>query len=303
MQRKPNIDLFGAVSLVGISVLLGFNQVVIKVVNGGLQPVFFAGLRSLGVIFCVYLWIKLRGRNLDFKEGTIGAGILMGVIFAFEFICLFVAMDLTTVIRTTVIFYSMPVWLAIAAHFLIPGERVTPLKAAGLTMAFAGVAYAIISRGSGGESSLAGDLFALGAAMAWAGIALVARATRLSELRPEMQVFWQVVVSAPILLLIATVFTPVFGPLVREFEPLHLWGLGYQIVVVVTGVFMFWFWLLSIYPANSVASFGFLTPILGVFMGWGLLGEEINTSIIISLVLVTGGIVLINRPVRQSVRS
>jgi len=302
MQRKPNIDLFGAVSLIGVSFLLGFNQVVIKVVNGGLQPVFFAGLRSLGVIFCVYLWIRLRGRKLDFKPGTIGAGILMGLIFAFEFICLFIAMDLTSVIRTTVIFYSMPVWLAIAAHFLIPGERVTPIKATGLAMAFAGVAYAILSRGSVGESSLAGDLFALGAAMAWAAIALVARATRLSEVRPEMQVFWQVVVSAPILLLIATVFTPVFGPLIRDLEPIHLWGLGYQIVVVVTGVFMFWFWLLTIYPASSVASFGFLTPILGVFMGWGLLGEEINAAIIVSLVLVAGGIVLINRPVRQPAR-
>lgn len=296
MQRKPNIDLFGAVSLVGVSVLLGFNQVVIKVVNDGLQPVFFAGLRSLGVIFCVYLWIRLRGRKLDFKQGTIGAGVLMGLIFAVEFICLFIAMDLTSVIRTTVIFYTMPVWLAIAAHFMIPGERITRAKAVGLTMAFVGVAYAIISNGATGQSSLAGDLFALGAAISWAGIALVARATRLSEVRPEMQVFWQVVVSAPILLLIATAFTPVFGPLVRELEPIHLWGMGYQIIVVVTGVFMFWFWLLTIYPANSVASFGFLTPILGVFMGWGLLGEEINAAIIVSLVLVAGGLILINRP-------
>ncbi len=300
MQRKPNIDLFGAVSLVGISFLLGFNQVVIKVVNGGLQPVFFAGVRSLGALLCVYLWIRFRGRKLDFKKGTMRAGIFVGVIFAAEFLCLFIAMDLTTVIRTTVIFYSMPVWLTVAAHFLIPGERVTPIKAAGLAMAFAGVAYAILSNGVGGESSLAGDLFALGAAVSWAGIALGARITRLSEVSPEMQVFWQVIVSAPILLLIAIIFTPTFGPLVRDLEPLHLWGLAYQIVVVVTGVFMFWFWLLKIYPASSVASFGFLTPILGVLMGWGLLGEAIDTSIITSLVLVTGGIVLINRPVRKS---
>ncbi|PHQ98793.1 MAG: hypothetical protein COB39_07435 [Marinosulfonomonas sp.] len=35
MNSKPNIDAFGAASLIGFSVLLGFNQVVIKVVNGG----------------------------------------------------------------------------------------------------------------------------------------------------------------------------------------------------------------------------------------------------------------------------
>jgi len=294
MNRKPDIDAFGAASLIGFSVLLGFNQVVIKVVNGGLQPVFFAGLRSLGVIFCVWLWIRLRGRKLDFKRGTIKAGILMGVVFSFEFLCLFMALDLTSVTRTTVIFYSMPVWLAIAAHFLMPGEQITGTKAAGLLMAFGGVAYAIISRGGGGEGSLAGDMFALGAAIGWAGIALVARATRLSEVRPEMQVFWQVLVSAPILLLAA----PLFGPLIRDLEPIHLWGLGFQIIVIVSAGFIFWLWLLSVYPASSVASYSFLTPIFGVFMGWAMLGEEISSALILSLVLVAGGIILINRPAR-----
>lgn len=292
MDRKPNIDAFGAISLVGFSMLLGFNQVVIKVVNSGFQPVFFAGLRSLGVILCVWVWIRLRGRKLDFKSGTIRAGILMGVVFAFEFLCLFMALDLTSVTRTTVIFYSMPVWLAIAAHFLMPNERITRVKAIGLLMAFSGVAFAILSRDSNaGEDSLIGDLFALGAAIGWAGIALVARATPLREVRAEMQVFWQTLVSAPILLLAA----PLFGPLIRDLEPIHLWGLGFQIVVIVSAGFIFWLWLLSIYPASSVASFSFLTPVFGVVMGWAILGESISVSLIISLVLVALGIVLINR--------
>ncbi len=159
-------------------------------------------------------------------------------------------------------------------------------------MAFAGVSWAIISRGSGGEGSLTGDLFALGAAFGWAGITLVARATHLSEVQAEMQVFWQVLVSAPILLAVA----PLFGPLVRDLAPIHLWGLGFQIVVVVSAGFIFWLWLLSIYPASSVASFSFLTPIFGVFMGWLLLGETLSPSLILSLVLVAGGISLVNRP-------
>ena len=298
MKRKSHIDLFGAVSLIGFSLLLGLNQVVIKVVNGGLQPVFFAGLRSLGVIFCVWLWIRLRGRRLDFTRGTIGAGLLMGAVFSFEFICLFMALDLTSVTRTTVIFYSMPLWLALAAHFLIPGERITNIKAAGLLLAFAGVAYAIVSRKQGDTgASLPGDLFALGAAFGWAGIALVARVTRLNEVPAEMQVFWQVLVSAPILLAIA----PLFGPLVRDLQPIHLWGLAFQIVVIVSAGFIFWLWLLSIYPPSGVASFSFLTPIFGVLMGWVFLGEQITPSLIVSLVLVAAGILLINR--RQPLRT
>ena len=41
MQRKDHIDTFGAGLLLAMSVILGLNQVFVKVVNDGLQPVFF----------------------------------------------------------------------------------------------------------------------------------------------------------------------------------------------------------------------------------------------------------------------
>ena len=45
----------------GFALLLAFNQVVIKVTNGGFQPVFFAGLRSAGAVVCIWLWLRWRG--------------------------------------------------------------------------------------------------------------------------------------------------------------------------------------------------------------------------------------------------
>ncbi len=167
------------------------------------------------------------------------------------------------------------------------------MRVAGLALAFFGVAWAIADRGqNGGQASLAGDLCALAAAVCWAGIALCARGTRLREVRPEMQLMWQVAVSAPLLLAAA----PLFGPFVRDLQPIHLWGLAFQIVVIVTASFIFWLWLLSIYPASGVASFSFLSPVVGVFLGWALLGERVGPTILVSLALVAGGIVLINRP-------
>jgi drug/metabolite transporter (DMT)-like permease len=297
MVRKDRIDAFGAVSLVGFSLLLGFNQVVIKVVNEGMQPVFWAGLRSLGGAVCVALWMLARGRALRPAPGTLGPGLLIGAVFAAEFLLLFIALDLTTVARSSVIFYSMPVWLSLAAHFLLPGERITRWKAAGLALAVAGVAWALLDRGAsggGGAASLAGDLCALGAAVCWAGIALCARATRLMTERPEMQLLWQVGVSAPLLLAAA----PFFGPFLRDPGPVHLAGLAFQVVVIVSAGFVFWLWLLARYPASGVASFGFLTPVFGVLLGWALLGEPVGASIIGALALVSAGIVLINRPPR-----
>ncbi|MFA8442864.1 DMT family transporter [Yoonia sp.] len=298
MEKKSQIDLFGAVALTGFALLLAFNQVVIKVTNGGLQPVFFAGLRSAGAVVCIWLWLRWRGIPLRFEKGTRLAGFTVGCVFAFEFLCLFVALDLTAVSRASVIFYSMPVWLAIMAHFVIPDDRVSPLKALGLGLALAGVAVAILTRDDG-AGSFWGDLAALGAAVGWAATALLAKASPLSRVRPEIQLLWQVGVSAPILL-IAALF---FGPLIRDLAPIHIAGLLFQIIVVVSAGFIFWLWLLSIYPASGVASFSFLSPVLAVGLGWLMLGEEVGPNLIAALGLVALGILLINRPPRSRKKS
>ena len=227
MQRKDHIDTFGAIALTGFSLLLAFNQVVIKVTTGGLPPVFFAGLRSAGAVLCVLLWMRLRGIPLDLGARPVRiAGLLAGIGFSVEFICLFVALDLTTVGRSSVIFYSMPVWMALGAHVLIPGERLTRRKVAGLAFALAGVSVALLNRGDG-QASLLGDMAALGAAMTWAAVGLLAKVSPLRLARPEMQLMWQVAISAPVLLLLA----PLFGDLLRDVQPIHLWGLAFQIVI------------------------------------------------------------------------
>jgi len=295
MNRKDSLDAFGVISLVAFSVLLGFNQVIIKVVNEGLQPVFFAGLRSLGATICIGIWLMVRGRSLVPPRDTIGPGVLMGSLFAAEFILLFTALDMTTVVRASIMLYTMPVWFAIAAHFLLPGERITRVKLFGLALAFAGVVIAISDRSDSGNASLIGDLMSLGGAFGWAGMTLCVRMTKLKEVKPDMQLFWQVAVSTP-LLMFAALF---FGPFIRDLQPIHIAGLGFQIVVVVTAGFMFWLWLLTIYPAATVAAFSFLAPVFGVLLGALLLGESAGPLILAALVLVAVGLYLINKPQKR----
>lgn len=295
MEEKSNLTLLGAGMLICVSLVLGFNHVIVKLVNEGLQPVFAAGLRSVGATILVWMWIRFRGQKLDFKRGTILPGIAIGLCFTVEFLGLFLALDLTTVTRTSVIFYSMPIWLTLAAHFLLPGERLTIPKAVGLALAFGGVAWAIADQGGGGTASLKGDLLALLGAFGWTALALVARTTRVREVSSEMQMFWQVLVSGPVLLIAASFF----GPAIRDIQPWHWAGLAFQIVFVATASFLAWFWLLNRYKASNIASFAFLSPVIGVTLGWLILGEQVTWALLAQLGLVVLGIILINR-VRRS---
>ncbi|EEW24770.1 DMT family transporter [Rhodobacter ferrooxidans] len=292
MARKDRLDGFGAIGLLLITAFFAFNQVIIKITNVGLQPVFLAGLRSVLAVVFVLGWMALKDKPVRIAPGTARAGLAIGVVFAAEFLCLFMALDLTTVSRAAIIFYSMPVWLALMAHFGLPGERLSKLRLLGLGLAFAGTAWAILDRGPGqGHGSLAGDLFALGGALGWAGTAFIARRPSMTRVGPEMQLLWMVVVSGPILLLAS----PLFGPLFRDLHLLHLWLLLFQAAVVVAGGFIFWLWLLSVYPASTVASFSFLTPVFGLGLGWLLLDEPISLGVLGAASLVAVGIILINR--------
>ena len=296
MDSQKDIDVSGALSLITLSLLLGLNQVAIKFTNEGLQPIFWAGLRSAIAATGIAVWLKFQGKQVQYKKDTMIAGITAGLVFALEFLFLFLALDLTTIVRTSVLLYSMPIWLTIGAHFLFPEERITLTKLIGLALAMIGVVIAMFGQNQlEMDASFLGDLCALAAAFCWACIPFCTRLTKLNNVIPEMQLMWMVTISVPVLL-IASVF---FGPVIRDFQLNLIPVLLFQAVIVVTGGFLLWLHMLRNYPANSVASFSFLAPIFGVFFGWLLFDENVGLGLLVALVLVSVGIVIINRPSRH----
>ena len=122
MTNKP-IDGLAASFLIIFSILLGLNQVLVKLVNVGMHPVFQVALRSTLAIFPILIYCYLTKKKINFFDGSLVAGIIAGVLFAVEFIFLFTALDYSTVTRVSLIFYTMPVWLSLSAHFLIKNDK------------------------------------------------------------------------------------------------------------------------------------------------------------------------------------
>ncbi|MEM7178802.1 MAG: DMT family transporter [Pseudomonadota bacterium] len=290
-QRRDRIDLFGATALIGFSLLMGLNQSLIKMVNGGMDPVFQAGLRSACAVLPVLIYALIARRRLSISDGSLVPGLICGVLFTCEFALLFEAMEFTTVSRASIFFYTMPFWLALGAHVFIPGEGMTPRRLLGLLLAVLGVALALSERGlDAGPEAWIGDLMCLVGSVIWATLTLMLRVTRLSRSSPEMQLLYQISVSGFILLVISAQFDPSIDAMTPR-----LWAIfAFQVLVVVSFGIVSWFWILSVYPAAQMASFSFLTPVFGVFFGWMIFGERITAAILGALLLVGLGIFLVN---------
>ena len=227
------------------------------------------------------------------RDGTLGWGTFVGVLFAGEFVFLYWSLVFTSASRAVLFIYMSPFIVALGAHFLIPGERLRRLQAVGFICAFAGMALAF------GDAlrfptyrQLLGDAMALVAAILWGATTVAIKASRLATASPDKNLFYQLAISA---LLLPVISWAIGEPGIVAPTPLVLGMLAYQIIIVAFASYLTWFWLISRYPAGRLSSFSFLTPLFGLLAGALILGEPVTWALALALLLVALGIALVNR--------
>jgi drug/metabolite transporter (DMT)-like permease len=275
----------------------GLNIIAMQLGNQGIAPVLQAGLRSLIGAAVLFAWVRLRGVALGPVPGVFWAGLASGVIFAVEFICLYIGVGRTTASRAVVFLYGAPFFVAIGAHWLIPGDRLTVAKGVGLGIAFGGLVLAFAD-GLGapeGRATLAGDALCLAAGALWGATTVLVKASRLRLAPPFAVLLWQLGVSAPLLLLASALLGESW---VVRWSPVVAGALVYQAVGIAGVSYAAWFWLIRRHSASRLAAFTVLTPVFGVAAGWLLRGDQLGSLFGLALVLVAGGLWLVNRPER-----
>lgn len=293
-DRRQQLDSAAITLMVLLCACWGFNQVAIKLANGGISPIFQAGLRSAGSALLVWAWSAHRGVRLFTRDGTLGLGLLIGVLFGAELVFLYWSLVFTSASRAVLFLYTSPFVVALSAHVLIPGERLRWVQAVGLLCAFAGIVLAF------GDAlrfptyrELLGDGMAFVAAILWGATTVAIKASRLARISPHKNLLYQLAVSAILLPILSWVMGE---PGIVATTPLVLGMLAYQIVIVAFASYLAWFWLISRYPAGRLSSFSFLTPLFGLLAGAVVLGEPVGGALLLALALVGTGIALVNRP-------
>ena len=285
------LDAKAAILLTVLCSIWGMNAVAIKVSNQGIAPLFGAGLRSVIATVCLIIWMNRK--RLELFPGRLLDGLFVGFLFGAEFGLLYLALSYTTVSSAWILLFTTPFFHALGAHFFLIGDRLSWNKAAGLILSFAGILI-LLSKHLGLPSmqQFTGDLLAISAAVLWALTTVYIKRRLVAAVSPYHTLFYQILFSIPILFLLSFIFqeTPV-----SHIDWLILLSVAYQGILVAFISYLGWFFLVHTYSISRLSAFSFLTPVFATLAGVGLLNEPLTVRLIVSLILVSIGIYVVNR--------
>src|ERR1700712_4744107 len=93
----------GAIALMLLLCLSwGFNQISVKLALPDIPPMLQATIRSVVALPMLLLIARVRGVKIFVSDGTLRAGLFAGVLFGFEFVLIFVGINLTSASRAVV---------------------------------------------------------------------------------------------------------------------------------------------------------------------------------------------------------
>lgn len=298
-QRKNHLDALAATLLLACCLYWGFQQALSKATITEVAPLYQAFWRfALGTL-ALLAWCALRRVPLSGQHepaGTTRAAVAAGLLFAGEFIGLFLAFKYTTASRATIFLYCSPFWVALVLPRFVPSERLNRLQWLGMVCAFIGVLLALgdgwRTRDAAHASAWVGDLLALAAGLMWGLTTCTLRASQLQYARPEKQLLWQMGVT--------TLILPPLSLLLGERWQLDFSAFAWSSLLIqgFIGAFvsyLVWMWMLTRYPATRMSVFVFLTPVFTLIIGALWLHEPVTVQLLTAMALVAGGIILVNR--------
>ena len=277
-----------------IHALWGGNPVAVKFGLLVFPPMWSAFIRFVIGIACIVAWATFRGIPMWPKRGEWRLLILLGILFVIQMGTLNIGFDLTKSSIAAILISTNPLFAAIAAHFAIVDDRLSPRKAVGLIIAFGGVAIVLLggfSLESLNPIGWGGVVVLLSSSLL--GLRLVFMAKVQQEISGVRVVLWQMILSLPVFAFAGAAFETIRWENLA-FAPIA--GLLYQGVVIAGLGFMVISYLLSRYPPSVIASFNFVSPISGVLLSAMLLGDQITPAIVGGVICVGAGLYFVSRP-------
>ena len=267
-----------------IYLIWGMNWVVMKTANTFFPPITFVAYRFLFgalVLLSVWFWLHLPLPKKKYWPWIFLTGILqMGLNnIAAQTSMLTLGAGMVSVLN-----YSMPVFAAVMAHFLLV-ERLNWRKGAGIVLAIAGMAVLMDVHAGGDVTAICIGLLS---AVFW-GLASIFVKLKLADVNPISLTTWQMV-CASLSLLAYTAIVPQ-GEFVWNAESVLC--LIYNGVLASALAFFLWSWILQHIEVSKASVAVLAVPVVGVVGGILCLGEPMTLHIFFGMLMIMAGIYIV----------
>ena len=284
-------------ALLAIYAIWGFNWVVMKEANQFFSPVFFVACRfALGaaVLLGVNLWLRLPLPPRRYWKWIFMTGILQ---IAVNNAAMQTGMETLSAGLVAVLNYSMPIWVAVLAHFIL-GEHLTWRKVSGIAISMLGLFILMHIDTLGNLSAI---LLTLGGAVAWAAANIIVKLQSRVMVQEQPKdgegcsivqyTTWQMVTGAVVLFL----YLGLTGIGQTDWNWMAVGCLAYNGILASAAAFFLWNFVLSHMEAGTASVAILVVPVVGVLCGVIFLQEALQLTTALGMLLILSGVVLIVR--------
>jgi drug/metabolite transporter (DMT)-like permease len=264
------------------------NWPLMKLALGQVPPLVFVLLRLIGSLALIAPGLVVTRQPLLPVRGERWSLFWVGQLQVAGFlICSIIGLAIVPAGRAIVLAYTMPLW-AIPIGLFLWTEPLGRGPLIGAAIGFAGLVLfmnpGLVDWGNG--RVLAGNILLLAAAILWAlGSCLYRRQAWRSPF--WVQTFWQLAVSiVPVAAIV--LISPAAGP--EYWSPGLIAILAYNCTVTTALGYFLWGKVLSTMPAATAGQVMTLTPIGGFLLSALIFGGTVTADIVLSVILIVGGI-------------
>jgi drug/metabolite transporter (DMT)-like permease len=287
MPTLRDLDARGALLTLLVSLLWGANTLAIKIGLLDAPPLRLAWVRFVvgGLVILLWAWATGRLGDVRPRPGEWRPLLEIGLIFTAQIATMNIGTGLTSAAHGAVVLNLYAVHTVLLAHFLVPGDRLTLRRLAGVLVAYAGIVLLFTGEPPDSGATLAGDaiVFVSGLLL---GERTVYLARAVQRLDPVKLLLAQAVIGVAILSALSAAVEP--GP--TRWTPALAGSLVYQGVVIAGFCFVVNLWLLRRYRPSALAPLFLTQPVFGVIVAALVAGDPLTPVLLVACLAVAAGI-------------
>jgi drug/metabolite transporter (DMT)-like permease len=279
-----------------LSLVWGTAFLLTRIALGSLPPATLVALRLVVAAAILSTGLRITGRRFPSSPRVWLHFLLMGLMgnglpfFLVTWGQQRIASGLAGILMAVI-----PLATLVLAHFLVDGDRMTPAKALGFVLGFAGVVVLIgpdaVRELGGSRTDVASQLAVLAGAFCWAANAILAR--RLPPMDATVAAAGTLVTGSAIMVPVALMWeTPWRAGVTPGALAAALW-LG---VVCTALADTLYFRLIATAGPTFFALINYLIPVVAAVAGVVVLGEVLPPSALAALALILAGLAFGQRP-------